>query len=259
MKIFIYIILFVVLLIYINNHSNKLTKEEFSDGFFNDINTYQATNPYDIINRDVLKPYPVGDSTDFVVAYNENSSSTNKWVLSNSDYSDIFNGQDVGGKEIINLLDLPKAKVFLDKAMEKTSKKEVSKANEKPVAEAHKQQIMGEIMPEIKPIQDSSLYPIEIKNDGLKYNLLGYVYNTAYRQYYLIYEAVYKQLNTNLVYREKLDSMDVQAFNYALVKIEKSIPVIKYIFGPRNKININDVVYLSQGSLQLGPLIVDNI
>ena len=143
--------------------------------------------------------------------------------------------------------------------MEKISKKELSKANEKPVAEAHKQQIMGEINPEIKPMLDNSLYPIEIKNAGLKYNLLGYVYNTAYRQYYLIYEAVNKQINPNLVLREKLDSMDVQSFNYALVKIEKSIPVIKYIFGPRNKININDVVYLSQGPLQLGPLIVDNL
>ena len=114
-------------------------------------------------------------------------------------------------------------------------------------------------MPEIKPVLNNNLYPIEIKDSGLKYNLLGYVYNTAYRQYYLLYEAINKQINPNLVFREKLDNMDVQIFNYALVKIEKSQPVIKYIFGPRNKINIDDVVYLSQGPLQLGPLVVDSI
>ena len=103
------------------------------------------------------------------------------------------------------------------------------------------------------------MYPLEIKNANLNYNLLGYVYNTAYRQYYLIYEAQYKQTNPNLVLREVLDNMDIQIFNYALVKMEKSKPIIKYIFGPRNKINIDDVVYLSQGPLQLGPLVVDSI
>jgi hypothetical protein len=258
MKLLIYIILFAILLIYINNHSKKLTKEEFSDGLFD--NNYQAVNPYDLINVNALKPYPIGDATDFVVAYNENPSNPNelnKWVLSNSDYSDIFNGQDSGGNQINKTLDLPKSKIFLDKAMEKINR--LKSSNEKPVAEAHKQKIRSEIMPEIKSEIENSLYPIEIKNDGLKYHLLGYVYNTAYRQYYLIYEGLNKQINTNLVLREKLDNMDVQIFNYALVKIEKSMPVIKYIFGPRNKININDVVYLSQGPLQIGPLIVDNI
>jgi hypothetical protein len=261
MKLLIYIILFVVLLIYINNHSKKLTKEEFSDGLFDKINKYQATNPYDLIDNKVLKPYPIGDSPDFVVAYNENpayATEKDNWILSNSNYSDIFNGQDAGGNEINDTMDLPKAKNFLFKAMKKVNN-QGTKSNEKPVAEAHKQQIMGEYIPEIKPILDNNLYPIEIKNAGLKYNLLGYVYNTAYRQYYLLYEALNKQINPNLVLREKLDSMDVQLFNYALVKIEKSNPVIKYIFGPRTKININDVVYLSQGPLQLGPLIVDNI
>jgi hypothetical protein len=261
MKLFIYIILFVILLIYINNHSKKLTKEEFSDGLFDDNNKYQATNPYNLTNINVLKPFPVGDSTEFVVAYNENPSNANEidnWILSNSDYSDIFNGQDLGGKQIINIMDLPKAKNFLDKAMQNVNN-QAQLVNEKPVAEAHKQQIMGEIMPEIKSMQDSNLYPIEITNAGLKYNLLGYVYNTAYRQYYLLYEAINRQINPNLVFREKLDNMNVQVFTYALVKIEKSNPVIKYIFGPRNKININDVVYLSQGPLQIGPLIVDNI
>ena len=94
------------MLIYINNHSKKLTKEEFSDGLFDDNNKYQATNPYNLVN--VLKPIPVGDSADFVVAYNENPSNANEidnWILSNSDYSDIFNGQDLGSKQINDIMD----------------------------------------------------------------------------------------------------------------------------------------------------------
>ena len=260
MKLLIYIILFVVLLIYINNHSKKLTKEEFSDGLFDDFSRYQAVNPYDLIDTNIRKPLAIGDSADFVVAHNENPSNIkelNNWILSNSDYSDIFNGQDSGGEQINKTLSLPKPKNFLDKAMEKIKKNQV--ANEKPVGVAHKQQVLSEIIPEAKPIIETSLYPLEIKDSGLKYNLLGYVYNTAYRQYYLIYDSFNNQINPILVLREKLDNIDVQTYNYALVKIEKSKPIIKYIFGPRNKININDVVYLSQGPLQIGPLIVDNI
>jgi hypothetical protein len=253
MKSLIYIILFVVLLIYINNHSKKLTKEDFTD-------SYQATDPYDLVNINAPKPFSIEDLYDFVVPYNENPSNTtelNNWILKNSDYSDIFNGQDIGGDQINNILNLPKTKVFLDKAMTKIDVQKPS--NERNLVDAHKQQKIGELIPEIKPILENNLYPIEIKYENLKYNLLGYVYNTAYRQYYLLYETVNSQLNTNLVLREKLDNLDTQVFTYALVKIGKSKPIVKYIFGPRTKININDVVYLSQGPLQLGPLIVDNI
>lgn len=260
MKSLIYIILFVVLLIYINNHSKKLTKEEFTDSLFDDNNIYQATNPYDLVDINVPKSFPIEDVYDFVVPYNENPSNTtemNNWILKNSDYSDIFNGQDMGGEQINNILDLPKSKIFLDKAMTKIDIQKAS--NEKSLVDAHKQNRIGEIIPEIKPILENNLYPIDIKYDNLKYDLLGYVYNTAYRQYYLLYETVNKQINPNLVLREKLDNLDTQLYTYALVKIEKSKPIVKYIFGPRNKININDVVYLSQGPLQLGPLIVDYI
>ncbi len=284
MKLLIYIILFIVLLVYINNHSKKLTKEEFTNGLFDDINRYQAVNPYDLIDKNILEPTPIGDSHDFVVAYNENPTNTrelNNWILANSDYSDIYNGSDLGGEQINNTMGLPRSKKFLDKAMEKITTKKSSKSseeiensvnsrpvsertlhrpvNERPIAEVHKQNTLREIIPEAKAFGEKSLYPLEIKNSGLKYHLLGYVYNTAYRQYYLIYEALNKQLNPNLVLREKLDNMDTQTFTYALVKIEKAKPVIKYIFGPRTKININDVVYLSQGPLQIGPLVVDNI
>ncbi len=299
MKLLIYIILFIVLLVYINNHSKKLTKEEFTNGLFDDFNPYQAVNPYDLIDKNVFEPTPIGDSHDFVVAYNENPSNTselNNWILANSDYSDIFNGSDLGGDQISRTMGLPRPRRFLDKAMEKISLRKTSgetnenvnprpvsenvnprpvsenvnprsvsertlnrPVNERPIAEVHKQNTLQEIIPEAKTFREKSLYPLEIKNSGLKYQLLGYVYNTAYRQYYLIYEALNKQINPNLVLREKLDNMDTQTYSYALVKIEKSKPVIKYIFGPRTKININDVVYLSQGPLQIGPLIVDNI
>lgn len=265
MKLLIYIILFVVLLIYINNHSKKLTEEDFSTGLFGNINQIQATNPYDLININKPEISNQINLDDFVVPYNEipsNITGQSNWIIKNSDYSDIFNGQDIGGDQINTILDFPKPKIFIDKAMINAKSKE---QNEKSFNQTQKEKIISDVIPDIKPVLENNLYPSEITYANLKFNLLGFVYNTPYRQYYLIYEAINKQINPNLVLREKLDNLDVQTFTYALVKIEKSntnpspIPVIKYLFGPRNKINIGDVVYLSQGTLQLGPLSVSNI
>jgi hypothetical protein len=260
MKLLIYIILFVVLLIYINNHSKKITKEDFLDNILDDSHKYQSVNPYDLINSDISKPLNFNNQDDFIVAHNEipsNITGSDNWILKNSDYSDIFNGQDMGGDQISKTLDFQKPKIFLDKAM--TLINNENKTSEKSLVQIHKEKNMSDVMPEIKPVFEKNLYPIEIKHDSLVYNLMGYLYNTAYRQYYLLYEAHNKQKNSNLVLREKLDNFDIKIYNYALVKIEKSNPVIKYIFGPRNKININDVVYLSQGPFQIGPLIVDHL
>jgi hypothetical protein len=261
MKLLIYVILFVVLLIYINNHSKKLTQEEFTDGLFN--KGYEAVNPYDMVDNNLAKHYQYEDLDKSIVAFNENppnSTQLNNWIIRNSDYSDIFNGQDMGGEQINATLNFAKPKNFLDKAMQKISIDNKDKPdNEKTLAEVHSKQIVSETIPELKQVIGESLYPTEIRYDKLVYNLLGYVYNTHYRQYYLLYETKNSQIHPNLVLREKLDNLESQLFTYALVKIEKSVPVIKFIFGPRAKININDVVYLSQGSFQMGPLIVDNI
>ncbi len=250
------------MLIYINNHSKKLTKEEFSDGLFIEPAKYKATNPYDLIDKNFAKPIELNDENNWVVAYNENPSgntSQSNWIINNSDYSDIFNGQDLGGEQIVRTLDMPKPKIFLDKAMAQI-KPNGDELNIKPLGQAHREQIIGEAIGEVKTqLTSPNGYPLEITNQNLKYHLLGYAHNIPYKQYYLIYEAVNKQLNPNLVLREKLDNFEAQVFTYALVKITESKPDIKYIFGPRAKINTGDVVYLSQGPLQIGPLKIDRM
>ena len=273
MKLIIYVILFGILLIYINNHSKKLTKEEFTNSIFKNVDNYQAVNPYEIINKSYFKANQINGPADNVVAHNENSNSlnnTNNWIIKNSNYSDIFNGQDLGGEQINKILDYNKPKKLLDKAMNKIVFDDINKIQSenktqsenmqnKNLSETLKQKALGEKIPEIKQVLEKYKYPIDIKHNTLNYNLLGIAYNTFYRQYYLLYETKTKQINTNLVLRERLDNLEYATFTYALVKIEKSQPVIKYIFGPRTKININDVVYLSQGPLQLGPLLISNI
>jgi len=260
MKLLVYLLLFIVL-IYINNDSIKFYKEDFElpNALFTDKPTYEVVNTYDAIDDNNIKPLPDLNKNDFIVPYNDmpqnNILSTN-WNIQNSDYSDIFNGQDSGGNEISNILELPKPKVLIDKTMMKISNN---------LLEQQKEQIIDRTIATVISAetetngQKDNRYPLEIKHNNLKYNLLGYVYNTSYKQYYLLYETQNKQINPNLVLREKLDNLDNQIFTYALVKMEKSNPIIKYVFGPRTKININDVVYLSQGTLQLGPLVVDSL
>ena len=270
MKLLIYVILFVILLIYINNHSKKLSKEEFTNGIFEDVDNYQAVNPYEIMNKSYFKANQINGYEDNVVAYNENPTTlddANNWIIKNSNYSDIFNGQDLGGEQINKILEYTKPKKLLDKSMQKiiyeddinNSKIKSENIQNKNLSETLKQKALGENIPEIKPLLEKYKYPIDLKHNKLNYNLLGIAYNTFYRQYYLVYETKTKQINTNLVLRERLDNLEYTTFTYALVKMEKSQPVIKYIFGPRTKININDVVYLSQGPLQLGPLLISTI
>ena len=247
MKLLIYIILF-IMLIYLNNTSSScpLAKENFTDT--NNI-IYDGVNPYDLINRNISNYFTTQKAGENIIAYNN---SNLNWVLSNSDYSDIYNGYDNGGDEIFSTLNWPKPKTLLDKTMLNLKNKTTST----PINEIHKQSIITSELPEIQEVLTKKKYPTQIKKNNLEFNLLGFVYNTSYRQYYLLYETINRQINTNIVFKEKLDNLDAQVFTYLLVQMENVKPIIKFIFGPRSKININDTVYFSQGPLQLGPLTV---
>ena len=48
-------------------------------------------------------------------------------------------------------------------------------------------------------------------------------------------------------------------FEYLLVKIHRGEPKVIHWVGPRNKVNLRDVVYFSLGSFQLGPLVINSI
>jgi hypothetical protein len=68
-----------------------------------------------------------------------------------------------------------------------------------------------------------------------------------------------QQDDYNLILKDNMSNMKLQLYNYALVQMENDKEVIKYIFGPRDKINYNDIVYFNKGFIQLGPFIINNI
>ena len=73
------------------------------------------------------------------------------------------------------------------------------------------------------------------------YHLLGKAINTYYNINYLIYES---NIKFGTVY------------NYLLVSIIDNKQIIKHIINLRDKININDTIYLSENTFQLGPLLI---
>lgn len=91
-----------------------------------------------------------------------------------------------------------------------------------------------------------------IKYENKEYNLLGYANNKYYNQKYFIYESLNNNNIENVFISNNLEYINNQQYNYALVKITDN--KVLYVFGPRDKININDIVNLSYGVFQIGPL-----
>ena len=102
--------------------------------------------------------------------------------------------------------------------------------------------------------------PNNINVSSKEFNLLGVAYNEYYNQYYLLYEHVIKTNNDNNYLEDNLNNLSNQIAEYILAKIKdnKNIEIIHEI-SPRNKINYNEVVYLSYGNFQLGPLLVKSL
>lgn len=257
MKLLIYLILLIILFTYVTK-CEKTPNEKFTndnnDNKTNDnndnkddgskfINQIQASNPYEVL----INPQNFYESNQSITALNENPvelDEINRWFIKNSGYSDIFNQND--SIEITTLIDAPKPNNFLDITMSRI-----------------KPHIGSEPESNSNPEPRTNKYPISVNHNNLVLNLIGYIYNKYYNQYYLLYETRISQLNPNLIPNlipnEYIENLDYQVFTYALVKIDKLVPVIKYVFGPRTKINIGDTVYLSQGPLQIGPMLVSGI
>jgi hypothetical protein len=104
-----------------------------------------------------------------------------------------------------------------------------------------------------------SKYPLEIFDDTTPYNLLGYATNEYYNQYYLIYESEVKDMIKNQPVNNDSKFLKVKLYKYVLVRMDKNIPHIIHKVGARNKINLNDFVYLSYGVFQLGPFRISEI
>jgi hypothetical protein len=89
------------------------------------------------------------------------------------------------------------------------------------------------------------------------YKLVGVASNQYYNQYYLLYENEIKAKDTPFL-RNNFKYIKYNIYHYALVKIENGKQVVIHAFGPRSKIEINDIVNLSVGNFQLGPLLILN-
>jgi hypothetical protein len=153
----------------------------------------------------------------------DNLNQTNTyWEVKHTGFSDIFNYTDEGGEEINKITD-----IFLNKDI-------------------------------VDYIIGSKLERKMEYKDNI-YSLLGLAENKSYRQYYFIYESKVKSSRTNTLVREELAYNTYQVYEYILVKYNGNKPQVVHYIGPRNKININDIVYLSLGSFELGPLIIKPI
>jgi len=229
MKLYIYIVLFAILLFYVNTHSRCLN-EKF---------TLDAPNPYNVLKTDKVKPILIEGNSELVPGYDSNSTniySEKYWNIKSQGFSDIYNYEDKGGLDI-----------FL-----KTNDLE-SKLNVKinPVKDNKQTTTLDN--------QNNKSIPNLFEYKSNKYNLLGIASNEYYSQYYYLYEFLTKQMN-DLDYEENLKYINNnRIYEYLLVKIHKNKLVVSHYVGPRNKININDVVYFSLANFQLGPLVIKKI
>lgn len=228
MKLYIYILFFVLLIIYITNQSNQL--EKFSDD--------DTPNLYNVLQTDKVKPIQINANSNEISGFNIDDSSIYSdkyWSVKNKGFSDIYNYEDIGGEIIYNIATSLKGKPTKELSNVLIEDKIYNKITEETISNT-------------------------ISYKDTNYNLLGTAINDYYNQYFYIFENVVKQNITNLLVEEELRYMKTNnIFQYLLVKMENNKSKIIHWIGPRNKINLNDVVYLSFGTFQLGPLVINKI
>lgn len=230
MKLYVYIILFVLLAIYVSRHSCYL--EKFTT------NNYDSPNLYDPLETEKVQPILIDSNPNAVPGWDAHGSNLYQdklWLIKNQGFSDIYNYEDNGGEIIFNV------------------------ANGFDVIVQPKQ--MDKSVAPIEEIQvKSNEIPKEFNYKGSVYSLLGMGSNPYFNQYYLVYEHEVKSKLTNTLIEEELEYIkNNRIFEYTLVKIKNDKPVIVHEIGPRIKINLGDVVYFSLATFQLGPLSISKI
>jgi hypothetical protein len=184
---------------------------------------------YDVLQTDVVKPIQVDNSVQ-VSGFNPNN---NQWFVKTNGFSDIYNYEDTGGEITHDIL---------------------SNYNTYMSPYNHEQ------TNNLEPITKSNKnVPEEIDYKGNNYKYLGTATNVYYNQYFYIFENNIEQDTKKMQVEEELKYIkNNKIYQYLLVKMHKdNDPQIIHWVGPRNKININDVVYLSLATFQLGPLVIN--
>ncbi len=239
MKLYIYILLLVLLIIYINRQSNYL--ENFVEDDFSK-HHYDNPDSYNILKTDKVQPIFLNTNSNEIPGFNPNDYSiySNKyWLVKNKGFSDIYNYEDLGGAiiyDVANGLDTDNINTIV-----------IKEKIEKP-----KDNIYNKITDET--------IPTNISYQNANYHLLGTATNVYYKQYFYIFENLVEQKLSEPLLKEELKYMKTNIiFQYLLVKMHNGKPKVIHWIGPRNKINLSDVVYLSLGSFQLGPLVINKI
>ena len=240
MKKYIYIVLFAILLLYVNSHS-KCLNEKFTN---KKINNIEAPNPHNILKTNKVKPILIEGNSELVPGYDVNSTdiySEKYWVIKSQGFSDIYNYEDKSNLHLFLKSNPEESKEV------KEESKEVKEIQEKKISDNALKSFTFQGPPKIFTYK------------SINYNLVATASNDYYSQYYYLYEFLTKQKN-KLDYEENLKYIkNNQIYEYLLVKIHKNNPEVSHYIGPRNKININDIVYFSLGNFQLGPLKINKI
>jgi len=91
--------------------------------------------------------------------------------------------------------------------------------------------------------KDLSSYPKELIYHNSTFNLIGTAINKFYNQKYYLYESKIDQ-NGDLLITENLDYLNHQIYKYLFVIFDDTQAIIHQEFGPRNKIDIGDIIYI---------------
>jgi hypothetical protein len=203
-----------------------------------------SSTPLEVQANNIKNGYDVNEANLYQEKY---------WELK-PEFSDIYNYEDQGGLDITHALDKNPAVTVV---FESAPKYKPTKVQDIKLESA------GNILPffdkKKKTALNNFIIPKKINDDGVVYNLLGYATNDHYDQRYVIYESSEITDPTNLkntipTLNENMQWMKTKIMSYVLVTFNNDIINIIHRIAPRNKIEIGDVVYLSMGTFELGPL-----
>ena len=120
--------------------------------------------------------------------------------------------------------------------------------------------LLNEIPNEITCDKNILIIPNELIYNRYTYKLVGTGINNFYNQKYYLYETRNDQYG-DLFMKDNLEYLNEQIYSYIFVYYIDNKPFINNIFGPRNKINVGDVIYIEQkyllnGINYIGPYII---
>lgn len=237
--------------------ANILDKLRFSDTKNELFEKYNSENKKYILNvKDKLY-----DNITNVNASNKDIND-NLWIVKNIGYSDIYNHEDNGSHIISNLINFGKNKQSPDIHMidinQTVANSIYNKTNENNNNTENNTNTEKQV---IKKIVDNTeiIIPLDITHNDITYNLLGVSKNDIFNHYYLIYENKIRQVG-NITVVENLEFLNFQLYTYILVKIINNKPFVFYVVPARDKININDTLYIYIGDNGfIGPMDIKEI